>query len=264
ATARLIESGPAMAPTKIREMFPDNDWTILKPQPVDCELWACDRFADTLPIQSAIYRATPNERHILIGGDHSVNFAHFAAVADNNPNDDLCLVYIDAHMDAHTPQSSKAQASGAPHGTNVRALTGDGDKRWLNIQTKCPALKPENLFYIGVRSYEPAELEFVQRNNIYMKSPDEVEHNLSNIISEIKQRIGSRKFVLSFDFDVIDPTYFRDVLVPEANGITPETAMKLVSAFSNATAFEFVEYAPSNDSQSADIVRRIIDIALYS
>ena len=102
----------------------------------------------------------------MIGGDHSVNYGHFCAISDHLDTDDLCLVYIDAHMDIHTPETSKAQASGAPHGTNVRALWGDGDARWMTIPRRRRVLKPENLFYIATRSFEPAEIEHVTENNI--------------------------------------------------------------------------------------------------
>lgn len=261
ATAQLVQGGPALAPRAVQEIFPKKLWTVLTPQVVDKRLWSRDRFADTMPIQRALYENTPIERHIMIGGDHSLNFGHFSAIADMYNDEDICLVYIDAHLDAHTPQSSLAEASGAPHGTNVRALTGDGDKRWLSLQKKIPALKPENIFYLGSRSYEPTELKFIRENNIYMKSPAQVAHNINKIIDEVRKKIGKRKFVLSFDFDAIDPKYFSDVLVPEPNGITPANAEKLVTAFRDAIAIEFVEYAPNGDTQSAAIVKNLITIA---
>ncbi len=262
ATAGLVTAGPALAPRAIQKMFPNKVWTILTPQPVNKRIWKRDRFADTMPIQRALYENTPTERHIMIGGDHSLNFGHFATVADKHISDDLCLVYIDAHLDAHTPKSSLAEASGAPHGTNVHALTGDGDKRWLALQKKIPALKPENIFYLGARSYEPAELKFVRENNIYMKSPAQMTHNINKIINEVRKQIGKRKFVLSFDFDAIDPKYFPDVLVPESDGISPTTAAKLITAFRDAVAIECVEYSPTGDTQSEDIVKKLIGIAM--
>lgn len=262
ATARLVTDGPALVPRAVQKMFPDKLWTILTAQQVDKSLWKRDRFADTMPIQRALYENTPNERHIMIGGDHSLNFGHFAAIADKNIRQNLCLVYVDAHLDAHTPASSLAEASGAPHGTNVHALTGDGDKRWMALQKKIPALKPENIFYLGARSYEPAELKFIHENNIYMKSPAQVAHNINKIIDEVRKKIGKRKFVLSFDFDAIDPKYFSDVLVPEPNGISVPIAEKLVTAFRDAIAIEFVEYAPTGDIQSAEIVKKLITIAM--
>ncbi len=262
ATARIIDGGPALAPGAVKQMFPNADWTTVIADPISVAECMADRFGENFKIQKKIYAATPFDNHILIGGDHSVNFGHFAALADRIPNEDLCLVYIDAHLDIHTPATSQAQASGAPHGTNVRALMGDGDARWLSLQSKLPALKPENIFYLGTRSYEPAEIEFVRDNKIFMRSADEINtpENLDHVIADIRRQLNDRPFVVSFDFDAIDPKYFKDVLVPEPNGISVDTARRLVHEFADAHSFEFVEYAPTGDLQSANIVRELVGI----
>jgi arginase len=261
-----INGGPALGVGAIKTIFPDADWTIVKAAPFDAAKCAADRFGENFEIQKEIYASTPSGRHILIGGDHSVNFGHFAAVADQMPNTDLCLVYIDAHFDIHTPATAISEASGAPHGTNVRALLGDGDKRWLSLCQKASSLKPENLFYLGTRSFEPSEAHFVLSNGIYNRSPKQLAHseNLEKAVAEIRQQIGGRPFVLSFDFDSIDPNNFADVLVPAHGGISFDAAKFLIESFKDAHSFEFVEYAPNGDSESASIVKSLIEIALNS
>lgn len=262
ATARVIDGGPALAPAAVHEMFPAGHWTIVSADSVSADECMADRFGDTFEIHKKIYAATPTERHIFIGGDHSVNFGHFAAIADQMPDEDLCLVYIDAHLDIHTPESSIAEASGAPHGTNVRANLGQGDQRWLSLQKKFPALRPENLFYLGSRSYEPAEIKFVKENGIFMRSADELhtDGDLDDAITEIRRRLDGRPFVVSFDFDAIDPMYFKDVLVPEPNGISMYAARRLTREFADAHSFEFVEYAPTGDDTAAAAVRELVGI----
>ncbi len=264
ATAKIVEGGPALAPAAVRDMFPAGRWTIVSADPKSADECMADRFGENFEIQKKIYAATPAGRHIFIGGDHSVNFGHFSALADQMPDEDLCLVYIDAHLDIHTPESSRAEASGAPHGTNVRANLGQGDARWLSLQRKFPALRPENLFYLGSRSYEPSEISFVRENNIFMRDPAELQTDgdIDNTITEIRCRIDGRPFVVSFDFDAIDPQYFKDVLVPEPNGISMYTARRLTREFCDAHSFEFVEYAPSGDAASADAVQQLISIAI--
>ena len=264
ACAVARDGGPALAPQAVRKMFPNATWDIITPEPFNAAEIAADRFAENTKIQKKIYAATPRTRHILIGGDHSVNFGHFAALADAAASD-LCLIYIDAHLDIHTPESSRAQASGAPHGTNVRALLGDGDARWHALQTKRPALRPENLFYLGTRSYERAEIDFARDQDIFIRTPDALKTatDCRAIVDEIKSRIAGRPYVVSFDFDAIDPKYFRDVWVPEPNGIDAATAEFLVREFApNAHGFEFVEYAPNGDAASANLVKTLVGIAL--
>ena len=264
ACANPTDGGPALAPNVVKEMFPNADWTMILPATVDMDACRADRFGDTLQIHKQIYSATPTAPHVLIGGDHSVNFGHFATLADRMPNDDLCLIYIDAHLDIHTPQSSRAEASGAPHGTNVRALLGDGDQRWLDLQAKCPALKPENIFYLASRSYEPSEIKFVTENNIFMRHAEQLQTmtDCVNALNDIRDRIGNRPYIVSFDFDAINPRYFQDVWVPENGGISVQMAEYFTRELApSAHSFEFVEYAPTGDEQSAQIVKTLVAIA---
>lgn len=264
ATAVVVEKGPALAPMVVKSLFPDKDWIMVSADPFNAEECAQDRFGENYKIQKKIYIATPNTPHILIGGDHSVNFGHFAALADHNSDQDLCLIYIDAHLDIHTPESSKAEASGAPHGTNVRALIGEGDARWLSLQKKRPALKPENVFYLGTRSYENSEINFVKEHNIFMRTPSELstERQIKETINKIRERIGNKPFVISFDFDALDPSVFDEVLVPEPNGISLNTAKCLLNEFKDAISFEFVEYSPKGNKSCEEIVKTLIDISL--
>lgn len=265
ATATITDKGPALAPRATQQMFPDADWTFVTPDAFNLAECMADRFGENFKIQRKIYSATTRTPHILVGGDHSVNFGHFAALADQLPDKDLCLVYIDAHLDIHTPETSRAQASGAPHGTNVRALLGEGDARWMTLPQKKPSLLPKNLFYIGTRAFEPAEHQYITDNNIYVKYANEIQtlDNVKTTVSSIRNQIGNRPFVVSFDFDAIDPKYFSAVLVPEPNGISVEIAKYLIQAFSDAYSFEFVEYAPNGDTSCAQIVHELVDI-VYS
>ena len=260
ATAKIINGGPALAPRNVKNMFPNNDWVILTPTQISDTDCMADRFGDTYNIHKQIYPNTPHNKHIFVGGDHSVNFSHFAAIADQYPNEDICLVYFDAHLDIHTPQSSQKEASGAPHGTNVRHLLGEGDERWLTIPNKCPVLKPENLFYVGSRSFEPSEIQFVKENNIFYRTPQQLQtkNQWNECFKEIRQRINGKKFVVSFDFDGIDEKYFRDVWVPESNGLSLDFARCFVNEFIDALNFEFVEWAVSGDKQSQNVVRELI------
>ena len=264
ATAIATDKGPALAPKVIKNIFPDNKWLIVTSEPFNAEECKKDRFGENYKIQKKTYEQTPKNPHIMIGGDHSLNFGHFTAVADSIPDQELCLIYIDAHLDIHTPESSQKEASGSPHGTNVRALIGEGDKRWLSVQKKSPSLKPENVFYLGSRSYENAEIQFVKNNNIFMRTTSEISTKklLQESIQIIRNKIKNKPFIVSFDFDVLDPNIFDEVLVPEPNGISLNTAKYLLNEFKDALSFEFVEYAPKDKKSCQEIAKTLIEISL--
>jgi len=262
--ATAMDGGCALATAAVRRMFPNAEWTIVAAEPFDAAACARDRFGENFKIQKEIYNKTPAGRHIMIGGDHSVNFGHFAAIADQMPDKDVCLVYIDAHLDIHTPESGRQQASGAPHGSNVRAALGDGDSRWLSLMRKRPALRPENLFFLGTRSFESSEIFFVRENNIFMRPAAELrtKEDWARAAHEIRERIAGRPFVLSFDFDAIDPALFAEVLVPAPGGLSLDAAVFFISEFRDAHSIEFVEYAPNGDLKSAAIVKKLIGLVV--
>lgn len=264
ATAKVMNGGPLLAPKRIQKMFPDADWKILTPDFISIEDAKKDRFGDAFNVHKIIYPNTPSEKHIFIGGDHSVNFSHFAAISDMYPDEDICLIYFDAHFDIHSPESSKREATGSPHGTNVRHLLGEGDERWLSLCKKKPALKPENLFCLGSRSFEPAEIQYVKDNNIFYRVPSQLrtQYDWEECFKAIRNRIGNKKFVVSFDFDGIDPKSFKDVWVPEQNGLSLDCAKAFINEFKDAINFEFVEYAPSEDENCANIAHDLIKIVI--
>ena len=134
----------------------------------------------------------------------------------------------------------------------------------MTIPRQVPVLKPENVFYIATRAFEPAEIEFITQNNISVSFARDItnEFDIERIISDIKQKIGNRPYVVSFDFDAIDPKYFSDVLVPESGGITFEMAKTLIRSFHDAYCFEFVEYSPNGDKMCEQIVHDLIKIAM--
>jgi arginase len=264
ATANITNFGPALAPTALKDMFPNETWIMITPDTFNLAECQSDRFGENLKIQQKIYNSTPNTPHIMIGGDHSTNFGHFAAIADQFQSEEICLVYIDAHLDIHTPESSMTEASGAPHGTNVRALLGDGDVRWLNIPRRRPVLKPENLFYIGTRSFEPSEHKYITEHNINVSYASDIKtlSDIEKISKHILDKIGNRPFVVSFDFDAISPQYFSDVWVPESDGLTIEMSKYLINIFNKAYSFEFVEYAPSVCKSCYDTVRELVGLVI--
>ena len=102
------------------------------------------------------------------------------------------------------------------------------------------------------------------KNNIYIKPASELtnESDWARTVADIRSAIGNRPFVVSVDFDAMDPKYFPDVLVPETDGLSVEAVRYFIKEFHNAHSFEFVEYAPSDDKDCAQIAHDLIKIVI--
>ena len=164
------------------------------------------------------------QKTVVIGGDHSIAIPCIANSI--NQNDDIKLIYFDAHPDIN---SMKGSLTKNIHGMPVAYLTGiSSDRKCDYIDKK--KLKYENIMYIGIRDIDDEEAETIKTTDIKVIGVNKDEYagedlelelevvkeklkeniiyvNNSNndIISEIKEFIGDDKFHISFDVDCLDP-----------------------------------------------------------
>jgi arginase len=85
----------------------------------------------------------------VIGGDHSCAGGTWTGVA-RMLQGELGLIWIDAHMDSHTPATSH---SGRLHGMPLAWLLGQADDALYGLSAG--VVDPEHVALIGVRRYEP-------------------------------------------------------------------------------------------------------------
>src|SRR3989454_6318002 len=93
----------------------------------------------------------------VLGGDHSCAGGTWTGVA-RSIKGDLGLVWIDAHMDSHTPRTSH---TGRLHGMPLAWLLGQDDDPLYGLASG--VLDPRHVCLIGVRSFEPEEDERLAR-----------------------------------------------------------------------------------------------------
>ena len=99
------------------------------------------------------------EYPVVIGGDHSCAMGTLAALGEFYGAENLAVVYVDAHTDINTDQTSE---SGCIHGMDLAAACGlccDG----LTVGKNKVNLLGENLHIIGARSIDPPEYGVVER-----------------------------------------------------------------------------------------------------
>lgn len=197
---------------------------------------------------------------VVLGGDHSCAVGTWSGAARHLRRDGpLGLVWIDAHMDSHVPETSP---SGTYHGMPLACLLGHGDPALTAIAGGAPAIDAENVCLIGVRSYEWPEQELLERLGVHVIYMGEVvERGIDDALAEALLIAGAHSagVGLSIDLDAIDPIEAPGVGSPEAGGIGAGAlirALRREARRADFTAVEIVEYNPELDPGgiTADLV----------
>jgi arginase len=199
--------------------------------------------------QSVFDAIKSNQFFLIIGGDHSCAIGTWSGVSAAL-NADFGLIWIDAHCDAHTPETTH---TGNVHGMPVAALLGYGDKNLISITHTKQKLKPENLVMIGIRDYETEEHQLL--NSLGVKifyNTDVAQRGMESIMKEAIQYVkrNTTYYGFSFDLDGIDPQDIPAVGTPVPNGIRADDCLSALRQLSNDKAligYEIVEFNPDLD-----------------
>jgi len=192
-----------------------------------------------------------NDFPCVIGGDHISGVGTFSGVVDAlDAQQNYGLIWIDAHLDAHTPETSPSKAF---HGMPIASLLGFGEKQLTNLCAPGPKIKPNDLVMIGIRSFEKDEVELLKKLGVKIYYCDEVIQRGFNIIfDEAIQHVtkNTKAFGVSLDLDVFEPAYCPGVGSPEYNGLLPPSVLpflKHASQHEKFSCFELVEFNPELD-----------------
>lgn len=209
-----------------------------------------------------------NVTPIVIGGDHSAAIGTWSGITSAlNANEDFGLIWIDAHMDAHTPETAdQGKWGGWWHGMPVACLTGHGKVEFTSIANQNIKINPEHIVLIGIRSFEAGEEQYLKQHGITYYTATEVnEHGFDHIYQKALTHITENcsYFGLSIDLDGFDPQDAPGVGTPEKDGIRAKEALEALSGLYYHPKFkglEIVEYNPHNDQdhKTADLIHALI------
>ncbi|MGB8433719.1 MAG: arginase family protein, partial [Burkholderiales bacterium] len=116
---------------------------------------------------------------LVLGGEHSCAVGTWRGVAEALGGS-LGLIWIDAHLDSHTPATSP---SGMLHGMPLAELLGVGGN--AHHPAGSAALSAQNVCVIGARSYEPEEAALLADLGVRVIDMDEIEaHGLDQAFTE--------------------------------------------------------------------------------
>lgn len=190
---------------------------------------------------------------LVIGGDHSCAIGTWKGVLQ--VQQPVGLIWIDAHMDAHTVHTSP---SGALHGMPLACLLGHGAPALTGIGGGL-SLDPRHVCLIGVRSFEQGEAALLAALGVRIFHMSEVDQRgLDAVMRDALSIVqtGTAGFGITIDLDALDPDETPAVGSPVAGGIRQAALLKalsLLAAHPALLAVELVEYNPAHDNQSGTL-----------
>jgi arginase len=198
------------------------------------------------------YWTEQNQPFLVIGGDHSCALGTWGGVINGLLQPDkFGLIWLDAHMDAHTFATSP---SGNIHGMPVSALLGKADKKLAMMYPGHGFIKPANLILVGVRSYENEEYDLLKQAGVEIVFADRI-NGLSQVLIKAidKLSLTCETIGISLDLDFIDPEDAPGVETPAQGGIKAEellAALSMINRHPKICALEISEFNPENDSEN--------------
>lgn len=196
----------------------------------------------------------------VLGGDHSLAAGSVSGVAEfhRRRGEKIGLIWIDAHSDINTPETSP---SGNVHGMPLAALLGLGADELTGIFGYKPKIAPQNTVLVGVRDIDAAERANIQRAGIVVYTMRDIDERGMRAVMEEALRAasaGTAGFHVSLDMDMIDPEDAPGVGTPVRGGATyreAHLAMEILADHGGMLSFEIVEVNPVIDehNRTADL-----------
>ncbi len=205
------------------------------------------------------------ETPLVLGGDHSIAVGTVAGISRffRESTRKIGLLWIDAHADMNTPQSSP---SGNVHGMPLACCIGIGPEPLARMFGFSPKVDPANVALLGIRDLDKTEREIVRNSGVHAITMREIdERGMRAAIGEAiaVATKGTAGFHLSFDMDFVDPQYAPGVGTPVRGGATyreAHLAMEVICDSGGMLSIEVVEVNPVIDevNRTADLAVELI------
>lgn len=200
---------------------------------------------------------------ILMGGDHCLGVGSLSAVSRHarESGRKLRVLWLDAHSDFNTHDITP---SGNIHGMPVACACGLGPEALTGLSGQTPALLPEQIRQIGIRSVDQDEKRLIKQHglDVYdMRYIDEVgmkktmEQALAGVDEETHLHV-------SFDVDFLDPSIAPGVgtTVPGGpNYREAQLVMEMIADTGALASLDIVELNPALDNRN-ETARIAIDL----
>lgn len=206
---------------------------------------------------------------LVVGGDHSVAIGTVGGVSSffRSRNGKIGLVWVDAHADMNTPETSP---SGNVHGMPLACIAGLGPPELAGLFGYAPKVDPANIAIVGLRDVDLPEKPHVRGSGVTAFTMRDIDERGMKAVMQDAIRIASRGtagFHLSLDMDFIDPQWAPGVGTPVRGGGTyreTHLAMELICDSGRMVSMEVVEVNPVIDevNRTADLAVELVLSAL--
>ena len=189
-----------------------------------------------------------NKFFMMIGGDHSTTIPVQRGI-DRALKEPFGIIHIDAHFDL----CDTLEGDPLSHGSTER--------RALELNN---VPHSESIFFLGVRSVEVDELDFIERNKINVINSHKLHRMKVDETLEIvsKKMKGFKKIYLTLDIDCLDPAYAAGTGTPQFGGLNSRLLLDLLHGLFELSiiGMDVVEVAPALDPSLTSVfaARKII------
>jgi arginase len=198
-----------------------------------------------------------SSQFLVISGDHSSAMGTWAgvknALAKRSPIESIGLIWLDAHLDAHTLNSS---LSGNFHGMPVSVLLGLSEPELLHCYPSQDYILAKELLMYGIRSYENSEKKLLDTHHVH-HFPFDISASMNKVknafLCDCNKLIKNCDVIgISLDLDILDPIDAPAVETAVANGPTKSHLLEILCAIKKQAKNKFIgleisEFNPVKD-----------------
>ncbi|QIM53047.1 arginase [Hydrogenophaga crocea] len=202
---------------------------------------------------------------VVLGGDHCLGLGSISAVARHcrASGKKLRVLWLDAHADFNTAELTP---SGNIHGMPVALLCGLGPAALTGIGGTTPAVRPDQIRQIGIRSVDPGEKRLVHEHGLEvfdMRYIDEMgmRHTMEQALLGVDDNTHLH---VSFDVDFLDPEVAPGVGTTVRGGPTDREAqlcMEMIADTGRLASLDVMELNPALDvrNRTAEVAVDLIE-----
>ncbi|MGA9117409.1 MAG: arginase [Bacteroidota bacterium] len=185
---------------------------------------------------------------LVLGGDHSIAVGTIAGIAAHcrRRRRKLGVLWIDAHTDMNTPESSP---SGNIHGMPMAALLGLWPGELGMVGGGFRKLDPARVVMVGIRSVDEGERGRLRSSGVHVFTMADIDRlGVHRIMTKaLGWAAGEADHLhVSFDLDAVDPSAAPGVGTPVRGGLSYREAHLIMEAVAESGVMASMEVAEVN------------------